>query len=358
MSAGLAASMALGNGTGASAARQKKASPAAAAREQCARGRGAARRGPLQGGAAGPRHPQGHAAAAGPAGRNGRRSCSTTGGWWPATPRAGTATTRSWPWATSTARWRTRFKTARYRDDAVAGLPGAGGGVPQQPAGREGALRRRGDRPGGRRPEADRRGRPRVPRRLSRVDRGRPRSRRGAKKAPGPGGGAAHAAAAGGASPRCSTCASGAASLDARGAGRGEGGATCATTGSATPTGSGSTSKGTRLHPNLVDRMFPVGDGLLEQIRVGQNRDSVVRVVLDFRDVKDHTIFYLENPMRLVVDVRGRRGRGWPPSAGARRPRRPPPRGRGLRIPSSRRTSRRSHPRPARTSCRSGGWVT
>jgi N-acetylmuramoyl-L-alanine amidase len=63
--------------------------------------------------------------------------------------------------------------------------------------------------------------------------------------------------------------------------------------------------EGTRLHPNLVGRTFPVGDGLLEKIRIGQNRDDVVRVVLDFKDVKDHTIFYLENPTRLVVDVRG-----------------------------------------------------
>jgi N-acetylmuramoyl-L-alanine amidase len=62
---------------------------------------------------------------------------------------------------------------------------------------------------------------------------------------------------------------------------------------------------GTRLHPNLVNRSFPVGDGLLEQVRIGQNRDDVVRVVLDFKDVKDHSIFYLENPLRLVVDVRG-----------------------------------------------------
>ncbi|HET7291449.1 MAG TPA: N-acetylmuramoyl-L-alanine amidase [Vicinamibacteria bacterium] len=62
---------------------------------------------------------------------------------------------------------------------------------------------------------------------------------------------------------------------------------------------------GTRLHPNLTDRVFPVGDGLLEQVRVAQNRDSVVRVVLDFKSVKDHQVFYLQNPTRLVVDVRG-----------------------------------------------------
>jgi N-acetylmuramoyl-L-alanine amidase len=62
---------------------------------------------------------------------------------------------------------------------------------------------------------------------------------------------------------------------------------------------------GARLHPNLVDRSFPVGDGFLEKIRVAQRKDSVVRVVLDFKDVKDHTIFYLQNPTRLVIDVRG-----------------------------------------------------
>jgi N-acetylmuramoyl-L-alanine amidase len=63
--------------------------------------------------------------------------------------------------------------------------------------------------------------------------------------------------------------------------------------------------EGTRLHPNLLGKMFPVGDGLLEKIRIGQNKDTTVRVVLDFKDVKDHTIFYLEGPTRLVIDVRG-----------------------------------------------------
>ena len=62
---------------------------------------------------------------------------------------------------------------------------------------------------------------------------------------------------------------------------------------------------GTRLHPNLTDRSFPVGDGLLQQIRVGQNRDDVVRIVLDFKEVRDHSVFYLDNPTRVVIDVRG-----------------------------------------------------
>lgn len=78
---------------------------------------------------------------------------------------------------------------------------------------------------------------------------------------------------------------------------------------------------GARLHPNLADRSFPVGDGLLEKVRIGQNRDTVVRVVLDFKDVRDHTIFYLDNPKRLVIDVRGT---GLPKMAAARPAPRPP----------------------------------
>jgi N-acetylmuramoyl-L-alanine amidase len=64
---------------------------------------------------------------------------------------------------------------------------------------------------------------------------------------------------------------------------------------------------GTRLHPNLARRVFPVGDGLLEQVRIAQNRDDVVRVVLDFKDVWEHQVFFLETPARLVIDVQGRR---------------------------------------------------
>jgi N-acetylmuramoyl-L-alanine amidase len=62
---------------------------------------------------------------------------------------------------------------------------------------------------------------------------------------------------------------------------------------------------GTRLHPNFEHRSFPVGDGLLEKIRIGQNRDNVVRVVVDFKDVKDANVLYLEDPTRLVIDVKG-----------------------------------------------------
>jgi len=66
----------------------------------------------------------------------------------------------------------------------------------------------------------------------------------------------------------------------------------------------------TRLHPNLTSRTFPVGDGLLAQVRIGQNRDDVVRVVLDFKEVYEYSVFYLEEDghTRLVIDVRGTSG--------------------------------------------------
>jgi N-acetylmuramoyl-L-alanine amidase len=62
---------------------------------------------------------------------------------------------------------------------------------------------------------------------------------------------------------------------------------------------------GARLNPNLARRLFPVGDGLLERIRIAQNRPDVVRVVLDFKDSWKHNVFYLDAPPRLVIDVTG-----------------------------------------------------
>ena len=63
--------------------------------------------------------------------------------------------------------------------------------------------------------------------------------------------------------------------------------------------------QGARLHPRLQKREFPVSDGLLERIRLAPNRDGVVRLVLDFKEVDGYNVFYLEDPLRLVVDVKG-----------------------------------------------------
>ena len=62
---------------------------------------------------------------------------------------------------------------------------------------------------------------------------------------------------------------------------------------------------GTRLHPNLVGKSFPVGNAFLKQIRVGVNRENVVRVVIDFGEATSHNVFFLADPDRLVIDVQG-----------------------------------------------------
>jgi N-acetylmuramoyl-L-alanine amidase len=94
----------------------------------------------------------------------------------------------------------------------------------------------------------------------------------------------------------------------------------------------------TRLHPNLKDRAFPVGDGLLEQVRIGQNRADVVRVVLDVDSVKNQTVFYLADPVRLVIDIRGVETRvadaGSPPSATPPQPPAPSVRQTPARVPA------------------------
>jgi N-acetylmuramoyl-L-alanine amidase len=94
---------------------------------------------------------------------------------------------------------------------------------------------------------------------------------------------------------------------------------------------------GTRLHPNLEKRVFPVGDGLLERVRIAQNRPEAVRVVLDFKEAWEHNFFYLDAPPRLVIDVKGHSAaatvarKGDPPSPQGKKPpagRSSPPAGR------------------------------
>lgn len=50
--------------------------------------------------------------------------------------------------------------------------------------------------------------------------------------------------------------------------------------------------------------VIPVGDGLVRQIRVAQNKPRVVRVVIDLEGKHDLTVFRLSNPSRLMVEVR------------------------------------------------------
>ena len=62
---------------------------------------------------------------------------------------------------------------------------------------------------------------------------------------------------------------------------------------------------GTRPGPELNGRTISVDGVFIKRIRVARNRPGVVRVVLDFHKIRDHTVFALFNPFRIVIDTRG-----------------------------------------------------
>ncbi len=63
-----------------------------------------------------------------------------------------------------------------------------------------------------------------------------------------------------------------------------------------------------------------VGDGLLQDIRLGQNTLTATRIVLDLQRYERHRVLTLSHPERLVIDVYGPRPEAeelrWPPRAG------------------------------------------
>ena len=60
---------------------------------------------------------------------------------------------------------------------------------------------------------------------------------------------------------------------------------------------------GARLDRSVGQRLIPVGDGLPKWVRVAQNKDDVVRLVLDADSVKDYAAQLLSDPYRLVIDA-------------------------------------------------------
>ena len=50
-----------------------------------------------------------------------------------------------------------------------------------------------------------------------------------------------------------------------------------------------------------------IGDGLLQDVRLGQNTRSATRVVVDLERYDRHRVFFLSDPARIVLDVYGRR---------------------------------------------------
>jgi N-acetylmuramoyl-L-alanine amidase len=65
-----------------------------------------------------------------------------------------------------------------------------------------------------------------------------------------------------------------------------------------------------RLSSALVGKTFPIENGFLRQVRVGQFQPTVARVVLDVEKIEDYSVFTLPNPFRLVIDINGQ-----PPTA-------------------------------------------
>ena len=59
-----------------------------------------------------------------------------------------------------------------------------------------------------------------------------------------------------------------------------------------------------RLTPKLANKSWNIDTGLLKSLRVGQNKQDVVRLVLDVDGAKNYSAFLVANPYRLVIDVR------------------------------------------------------
>ena len=61
-----------------------------------------------------------------------------------------------------------------------------------------------------------------------------------------------------------------------------------------------------KLTPDIAKKNWEVKDGLLKSLRLGQNKDGVVRVVLDVNGARDFSGYLLANPYRLVIEVRAK----------------------------------------------------
>jgi len=58
-----------------------------------------------------------------------------------------------------------------------------------------------------------------------------------------------------------------------------------------------------------LERIVPIGDDLLSNVRTAQYGPDVVRVVLDIKSIDDFKIFSLKDPFRIVLDVNGIAGK-------------------------------------------------
>jgi N-acetylmuramoyl-L-alanine amidase len=63
-----------------------------------------------------------------------------------------------------------------------------------------------------------------------------------------------------------------------------------------------------KISAGFGKKPFDVKDGLLKSVRIGQNKDGVVRLVLDVNGARDYNAMLLGNPYRLVIDIRANGG--------------------------------------------------
>jgi N-acetylmuramoyl-L-alanine amidase len=59
----------------------------------------------------------------------------------------------------------------------------------------------------------------------------------------------------------------------------------------------------THLSRGAIGSATEIHGDLLKNIRAGQNKDSIVRVVLEVAHIKDYSVFLLRDPYRMVIDV-------------------------------------------------------
>jgi len=71
----------------------------------------------------------------------------------------------------------------------------------------------------------------------------------------------------------------------------------------------------TVAYKDLLQQTFPVDDGFLKQIRIGQNNYRTARVVLDLKSIETYEIFALYHPYRIIIDVQGKKTTLPPPLA-------------------------------------------
>ena len=74
-----------------------------------------------------------------------------------------------------------------------------------------------------------------------------------------------------------------------------------------------------KLTPEVARENIRVDGGLLTAVRVAQNHQGVVRVVLDVEGVKDYTASLTNNPTQLLIDLYGNSGTATVRTAKARR---------------------------------------